>query len=89
MIRLINHLLRKDVNPLKTGNNLFLTYTKPVSDWTPEERKNYAHLIDRPTIIGLPKLKVKATAFPDERASLSEVFRNAQEQVTELKFGES
>jgi hypothetical protein len=86
--RILNTLLRKEPNPIKVGNNLFLSYNKPVESWTVEEHNNYDHLIERPRIEGLTRM-VKSTVEPERRATLTEVFKNAQDTVTELKFGES
>lgn len=82
--RLHSKLTRKP-SPFKAGRNLSLSYSKPPEDWSIEDRNNWQNLIIKEPIIGLEP-RVKETVIVGERASLTEVFKSAQDEVTKSKF---
>lgn len=81
--RAISRLTRKP-SPFKPGRNTTLTYSKPVSEWNEHDRENWQELVVKQPIEGLEKRIEKTTGT--HRASLTEVFKSAQEEVTKAKF---
>ena len=89
LLRLIERLIGKSYTPPYSGPDpgvdTSLTYSKAVEDWTDEDRKNAEKMIVKEKIVGLER-RVGSTVMPEKPADLTEVFKNASEEVTKAKF---
>lgn len=82
--RLTSRLTRRPNSLKPGGRHTTFVYTKPVEQWNDHDRENWQNLVVKDKIEGLEKRIEKTTGT--HRASLTEVFKSAQDEVTKAKF---
>ncbi len=77
--------ITREPNVLTPGKNTTLSYTKPIEEWSIEERDKWDNLVAKDPIVGLER-RVMSTLLPEKEAKHNEVFENAQKEITKMKF---
>lgn len=82
----IHSRLTRKPNTIKSGTNTTFQYKKPMDQWTAEDRANWQDLVIKEPIEGLVPMVKETVIVGETRASLTEVFKSAQDEVTKSKF---